>query len=75
MTFASKVKTIKKDEAILRKWTQMGKCPRDFDMFIHLRKEGRSLLTPIPGYSTHGDIYYLSPLDNWEHIWKQTSDH
>jgi len=53
----------------------MGKCPRDFDMFIHLRKEGRSLLTPIPGYSTHGDIYYLSPLDNWEYIWKQTSDH
>ncbi len=72
MTFASKVKTIKKDIAILRKWTQMGKCPRDFDMFIHLRKEGRSLLTPIPGYSTHGDIYFLSPLDNWEQIWKNT---
>jgi len=74
MTFAARVKTIKKDEKILRKWTQMGKCPRDFDMFIALRSEGRSLITPIPGYSTHGDIYWLSPLEDWELIWRTIHD-
>jgi hypothetical protein len=65
MTFASKIKTLKEDEDIIRKWTNMGAYPRDFDMFIQLREKGKVLLTPIPGYSTHGESHWLSPLDNW----------
>lgn len=65
MTFASKVKTLKEDENILRKWTNMGNYPRDFDMFIELRENGKVLLTSIPGYSTHGETAWLSPLTNW----------
>lgn len=65
MTFASKVKTLKEDESILRKWTTMGDYPRDFDMFIELREKGKVLLTPIPGYSTHGETAWLSPLTEW----------
>lgn len=65
MTFASKVKTLKEDESIIRKWTNMGDYPRDFDMFIELREKGKVLLTPIPGYSTHGEIDWLSPLTYW----------
>lgn len=68
MTFASKVKTLKEDESILRKWTNMGEYPRDFDMFIELREKGKVLLTPIPGYSTHGETAWLSPLTDWETI-------
>ena len=68
MTFASKVKTLKEDESILRKWTTMGDYPRDFDMFIELREKGKVLLTPIPGYSTHGETAWLSPLTDWEKI-------
>jgi uncharacterized Fe-S cluster protein YjdI len=68
MTFASTVKTLKEDEHILRKWTTMGHYPRDFDMFIELRKQERVLLTPIPGYSTHGETMWLSPLTNWGEI-------
>lgn len=68
MTFASKVKTLKEDESILRKWTNMGDYPRDFDMFIELREKGKVLLTPIPGYSTHGETAWLSPLTDWETI-------
>lgn len=68
MTFASKVKTLKEDETILRKWTNMGDYPRDFDMFIELREKGKVLLTPIPGYSTHGETAWLSPLTDWETI-------
>lgn len=65
MTFASKVKTLKEDESILRKWTNIGDYPRDFDMFIELREKGKVLLTPIPGYSTHGETSWLSPLTEW----------
>lgn len=65
MTFASKVSTLKEDEVVLRKWTNMGNYPRDFDMFMELREKGKSLMTSIPGYSTHGETAWLSPLTDW----------
>jgi hypothetical protein len=65
MTFAGKVNSLKRDEDILRKWTNMGHYPRDFDMFLELRENGVSLMTPIPGYSTHGETAWLSPLTDW----------
>lgn len=68
MTFASMVGTLRDDEEILRKWTNMGHYPKDFDMFIQLREKGKVLLTPIPGYSTHGESAWLSPLTDWEMI-------
>jgi hypothetical protein len=64
MTFASTVKTLKRTEPILRKHTT-GKYPEDFKMFLELRTNGESLLTPIPGYSTHGETAWLSPLFDW----------
>lgn len=67
MTFAAKVKTLKEDEKILREFT-CGSYPRDFDMFLKLRENGRSLVTPIPGYSTHGETAWLSPLIDWSKI-------
>ena len=68
MTFAAKVKTLRRDEAILRKYTS-GKHPNDFQMFLELRDKGRTLITPLPGYATHGETAWLSPLTKWnEHI-------
>ena len=68
MTFAAKVKTLRRDEAILRKHTS-GKHPNDFQMFLELRDQGRTLITPLPGYATHGETEWLSPLTKWnEHI-------
>jgi hypothetical protein len=67
MTFAAKVKTLKEDESILREFTN-GSYPRDFDMFLALREKGRSLITSIPGYSTHGETAWLSPLTDWSKI-------
>lgn len=67
MTFAAKVKTLKEDEEILRLYTQ-GSYPRDFDMFLALRDKGRALVTPLPGYATHGETAWLSPLTNWSNI-------
>jgi hypothetical protein len=64
MTFAAKVSTLKKLEEILRKHTN-SKHPNDFQMFIELRQNNELLITPIPGYSTHGETAWLSPLINW----------
>lgn len=71
MTFAAKVKTLKEDESILRKWTN-GTHPNDFQMFLELRDKGRSLITSIPGYSTHGETAWLTPLINWNDISNNT---
>jgi hypothetical protein len=67
MTFASQVKTLKEDESILREYTS-GSYPRDFEMFLSLREKQHGLVTPIPGYSTHGETAWLSPLTDWSKI-------
>lgn len=67
MTFASKVKTLKKIESILREHTS-GSHPDDFKMFLELRQNNELLITPIPGYSTHGETAWLSPLTNWSKV-------
>jgi len=63
MTFASKVKTLKEDESILRKWTK-GTYPEDYKMFLELREKGKTLLCPLNTKSTHGESKYLAPLYN-----------
>ena len=67
MTFAAKVSTLKRVETILRKHTS-GTHPDDFHMFLELREVGELLITPIPGYSTHGETAWLSPLTDWSKI-------
>lgn len=67
MTFAAQVKTLKEDETILREYTS-GSYPRDFEMFLALREKQHGLITPIPGYATHGETAWLSPLTDWSKI-------
>ena len=67
MTFAAKVSTLKKVEPILRKWT-VGTHPHDFEMFLELREQNELLITPLPGYSTHGETAWLSPITDWSTI-------
>lgn len=62
MTFASTVKTLKEDEAVLRKYTNQGHYPDDFKMFLHLRENGKALLCPLNTFSTHGETAWLAPL-------------
>ena len=67
MTFAAKVKTLKENKDTLRKWTA-GSHPDDFKMFLDLRSQNQLLVTPIPGYSTHGETAWLSPLTDWSKV-------
>ena len=40
----------------------------DFQMFLELREHNELLITPIPGYATHGETAWLSPLTDWSKI-------
>jgi len=65
MTFAVRTGVIREDEPILRKWTAFS-CPQDFQLFTELKDNGRQLITPLPGASTHGETAWLSPFTEWE---------
>lgn len=67
MTFAAKVSTLKRVESTLRKWT-VGQHPHDFQMFLDLRQQNELLITPLPGYATHGETAWLTPLTDWSKI-------
>ena len=67
MTFAAKVSTLKRVEPILRKHTSTTH-PNDFHMFLELREQGELLITPLPGYATHGETNWLSPLTDWSKV-------
>jgi hypothetical protein len=68
MTFASTVEALKRTEPILRKYTNQGHYPDDFKMFLELREQNELLVTPLPGYATHGETAWLSPLTDWSKI-------
>jgi len=65
LTFATKPKTLKEDFNVWETHTG-GIRVSDFYAFVELRKKERNLLVPIPGYSTHACVGYLSPLHDWE---------
>lgn len=67
MTFATSRKILEEDRNIWRQYTNHSH-PNDFQCFLKLRERGRSLITPIPSYSTHSDIPWLAPLRNWESL-------
>jgi hypothetical protein len=67
MTFASTIRTLIRTENILRNYTQ-GTYPEDFKMFLDLREQGELLISSIPGYSTHGETAWLTPLTDWSQI-------
>lgn len=67
MTFSSRVKTLKEDKSIFDKWIS-GVHPNDHQMFLELRSRERILISPMPGYSTHGETKWLSPFKDWSKI-------
>ena len=67
MTFATTIENLVRTEPTLRKYTQ-GTYPEDFKMFLDLREQGELLISSIPGYSTHGETAWLTPLTDWSQI-------
>jgi len=85
MTFAARVDSLVRDRFFFRLFTYsfteikfpildkyLGSSnPHDFWLFYTLTKlRGRKLISPVPGYSTHGESANLSPLIDWESVSK-----
>ena len=56
MTFATHAKTLKADQHVFRHYCS-GSTPLDYFIFRKIAEAGRTLITPIPGRSTHCDEY------------------
>jgi hypothetical protein len=89
MTFATRVDILKKDLFIFKLFTiglfntnhkilshfQKRKIPADYRIFSILTDlKKRRLICAIPGYSTHGEKEFLTPLNCWEKYVKAESN-
>lgn len=65
MTFAARLSTLYADNDTYVEFCKTG-YPFDHDMFLKLGANGRTLVTCIPGASTHAEVAWLSPLVEWK---------
>jgi len=66
-TYACKFKTLKKHFDIHIKYCDLiNKWTRDHDKFTELLTQGSTLISCIPGLSTHVETQFLSPIIDWE---------
>jgi glycosyltransferase involved in cell wall biosynthesis len=64
MTFATTVKVLREDRDVWDRFTRRSH-PMDFQAFLELAEKGRSLIVPVPGYSTHCEPKWASPGVDW----------
>jgi len=75
-TYACLGKTLRRDYSTHVKYCDVvGGLTRDFDKFAKFATEGRTLINPLPGYSTHCEPQYMSPVINWEEIFNKTCNY
>lgn len=68
-TYAMLAKTFKKHYNIHLEYCDLEKgYTRDHDKFLRLWNEGSHLVSSIPGYSTHCETEYMSPVVKWNKI-------
>eukprot|EP00959_Pyramimonas_sp_CCMP1952_P318876 6672049-Pyramimonas_sp.AAC.1 len=76
MTFASRLRTLREDAAVFRKYCETPGRPADFELFCELcfrsGPKARRLVSSIPGFATHGETAWLAPLVPWEDIAKRS---
>jgi hypothetical protein len=60
-TYAMRFSTLKYDMAIHRRFSTGRKVTADHAKFCYLQKKGATLISPMPGWSTHADPEFASP--------------
>lgn len=65
-TYAMKWKTLKRDLDIHRTFSLNRKISADHEKFCRIAEEGATLISSLPGYSTHMDPSFLSPCVRWK---------
>jgi len=64
MTFATTVRCLKRDWKIFLKHCD-GRYTDDYRLFRALSWRGRKLISSVPGFATHAETRWLSPLFDW----------
>lgn len=72
-TYGMRMKTLKKDLAIHREFSLNREISADYEKFCELGKRGSTLISPIPGWSTHVQPENASPCFDWEETMQKKS--
>ncbi len=64
-TYAMRFQTLKNDIEIHRKYSEGRKISADHEKFLELGSKGSSLISSVPGYSTHAEPEFASPCFDW----------
>jgi len=65
-TFACTMKTLQKHLPVHRRFSQNRAITADHEKFCLLQKSGATLISPIPGWSTHAEPEFASPCIDWK---------
>lgn len=69
-TYAMKYRTLLDHLPLHRKFSEGRRISADHDKFLELWKQGATLISPMPGWSTHADRDLTSPCHDWENLLK-----
>jgi glycosyltransferase involved in cell wall biosynthesis len=67
-TFAVRWKTLMEDLSIHRKFSKSRQISQDHLKFLALSRQGRTLISSLPGFSTHAELEFASPCFNWTQL-------
>ena len=65
-TFATRFKTLLRDLPLHREYSTGREISADHEKFLHLQRRGATLISSIPGWSTHAEPEFASPCIAWE---------
>lgn len=71
-TFALLYKNLIKYKNTITMWSKIADHSLDHNRGLALNEAGFILWTPMPGYSTHMEPDYMSPIIDWEFVQKNT---
>lgn len=72
-TYAMKLKTLKRDLETHKYFSYNREISADHEKFLKLWSEGKSLISCIPGFSTHCEKGFESPIINWKEVLESTT--
>lgn len=65
-TFAVRMQTLREDLLIHRRFSERRNITADHQKFMRLCKLGRTLVSSMPGWSTHAEPPFASPCVDWD---------